>query len=62
VGVHGTSPAGRGGIFKGGTAQIKLVASSKVNDPLPGQLGDLFLDKNKRLWLCKGGSNWKQLA
>jgi hypothetical protein len=27
VGVPGTSPAGRGGIFKGGTAPLKLRAS-----------------------------------
>jgi hypothetical protein len=62
VGIRGTSPAGRGGVFKGGAAQLKLVASSSASHPATGQLGDLFLDKNKRLWFCKGGTTWKQLA
>jgi hypothetical protein len=62
VGVRGTSPAGRGGVFKGGVAQLKLVAASNATHPVTGQVGDLFVDRNHRLWFCKGGATWKQLA
>jgi hypothetical protein len=62
VGVRGTSPGGRGGVFKGGAAQLRLLASTATTHPASGSLGDLFLDKNKRLWFCKGGTTWKQLA
>ena len=27
-----------------------------------GVRGDLYVDKSGRLWFCKGGSTWKQLA
>ncbi len=47
VGVRGTSPAGRGGVFKGGAAQLKLQPSSTATShPSSGQAGDLFVDKN----------------
>jgi hypothetical protein len=25
-------------------------------------VGDLYVDKNERLWFCKGGATWVQLA
>jgi hypothetical protein len=53
---------GRGGIFTGGKAQLKLHPSSASTHPTKGQRGDLFVDKSGRLWFCKGGTNWKQLA
>jgi hypothetical protein len=28
----------------------------------PRAAGDLFLDKSKRLWFCKGATTWKQIA
>jgi hypothetical protein len=62
VGVRGTAPSGRGGIFKGDAAPLKLVASSSVTHPASGQRGDLFVDKSGRLWFCKAGTTWKQLA
>jgi hypothetical protein len=62
VGVRGRSPTGRGGVLGGKLAQLRLVASTATTHPSSGQLGDLFLDKNKRLWFCKGGTTWKQLA
>jgi hypothetical protein len=62
VGVHGSAAAGRGGLFSGGLAQLKLVPSSDATHPNSGQAGDLFLDKSHRLWLCKGGSTWAQLG
>jgi hypothetical protein len=62
TGVYGIGTNGRGGVFKGDKAQVRLVPSAAATHPESGQLGDLFLDKNKRLWFCKGGSTWKQLA
>ena len=62
VGVRGTSTTGRGGLFKGKAAQLRLVPSSAASHPASGQLGDLFLDSNKRLWFCKGGTTWTQIA
>ena len=62
VGVRGTAPAGRGGIFKGGAAQLKLSPSAAASHPASGQKGDLFVDTSGRLWFCKGGTTWKQLA
>jgi hypothetical protein len=62
VGVRGDSSEGRGGVFKGNAAQVKLVASTRDTHPTSGQKGDLFVDKHGRLWFCKGGSTWHQLA
>jgi hypothetical protein len=62
VGVYGVAPTGRGGVFSGATAQLKLVPSTAATHPTYGALGDLFLDTNTRLWFCKGGSTWVQLA
>jgi hypothetical protein len=62
VGVRGTSPAGRGGVFKGGAAQVKLLPSAAATHPASGQRGDLFVDNSGRLWFCKGSTTWKQLA
>jgi hypothetical protein len=62
VGVRGASTTGRGGVFKGKAAQLRLMPSTAATHPASGQLGDLFLDSNKRLWFCKGGTSWKQIA
>ena len=62
VGVRGESPAGRGGVFKGPKAPVRLLPSANATHPASGFTGDLFVDKHHRLWFCKGGSNWKQLA
>jgi hypothetical protein len=53
---------GRGGIFTGGKAQLKLSPSSASTHPTKGQRGDLFVDKSGRLWFCKGKTTWVQLA
>jgi hypothetical protein len=63
-GVNGTSAGGRGGVFQGGAAQLRLQPSTHPTHPTAGLSGDLFLDSSKRLWLCvKGGSKavWKQI-
>jgi hypothetical protein len=61
-GVRGESPTGRGVVAAGSRAQLRLVPSSRASHPTTGALGDFFLDKNSRLWFCKGGTNWKQIA
>jgi hypothetical protein len=62
AGVRGSSPAGRGGIFKGGAAALRLAPSTAATHPASGQKGDLFVDSHGRLWFCKGSTSWKQLA
>jgi hypothetical protein len=64
VGVAGagTASGGRGGVFAGNAAQVKLVPGSKPSHPSSGQRGDLYADSKGRLWFCKGGTSWHQLA
>ena len=57
------STQGRGGVFKGGKAAVQLTPSTTASShPSKGQAGDLFVDKTNRLWFCKGGKSWHQLA
>jgi len=60
-GVYGQSDNGRGGRFSGKKAQLKLDPSAATTHPASGDPGDIFLDKSKRLWLCKGGTTWVRL-
>ena len=60
-GVYGQSDNGRGGRFNGKKAQLKLDPSAAATHPATGDAGDIFLDKSKRLWLCKGGTTWVRL-
>jgi hypothetical protein len=53
---------GRGAQLSGGAAQLQLMPSTASTHPSGGKLGDLFLDKSGRLWFCKGGTTWKQIA
>jgi hypothetical protein len=62
AGIKGTNPNGRGGVFSGQKAQVRLLPSADTTRPASGARGDLFVDKSGRLWFCKGGTNWKQLA
>lgn len=62
AGVRGESDSGRGGVFRGKKAQLRLLASTATTHPSSGARGDLFADKGGRLWFCKGGTNWRQLA
>ena len=62
TGVVGRSATGRGGVFIGKAAQLRLVPSTAASHPASGAVGDLFLDAHKRLWLCKGGTNWHLLG
>ena len=62
VGVRGSSPTGRGGVFNGHAAQVRLLPSAAASHPRTGRAGDLFVDASKRLWFCRGGLNWVRLA
>jgi hypothetical protein len=48
-------------MFSGKLAQVRLLPSGAASHPSSGALGDLFLDKVKRLWFCKGGTGCKQI-
>jgi hypothetical protein len=61
-GVQGESVNGRGGLFTGKVAQVRLLPSTAATHPASGLAGDLFVDASARLWFCKGGTTWKQLA
>jgi hypothetical protein len=61
AGVEGTSATGPGGRFAG-AVQVLLVPSSHSSHPSSGSRGALFVDHGGRLWFCKGGTSWKQLA
>jgi hypothetical protein len=58
----GESVNARGGRFVGKKAQIRLDPSTATTHPSSGAAGDIFLDKSKRLWFCKGGTTWVKLA
>lgn len=61
--ILGVSEQGRGGVFRSGAmAQVRLAPSTELTHPASGKRGDLFVDKSGRLWFCKGGTTWKQLA
>jgi len=64
TGVYGFAggTGGRGGVFWGTAAQVKLRPSKATTHPSSGQAGDLFVDNSYRLWFCKGGATWKQIA
>jgi hypothetical protein len=65
TGVLGTSDNGRGGIFRGAKAQIRLTAGTRTTHPTSGQRGDLYADSSGRLWFCKTSgtrATWKQIA
>ena len=61
-GLSGTSAKGVGGLFKGATAQVQLTPSALGSHPASGSAGQLFVDHSGRLWYCRGGKTWKQLA
>jgi hypothetical protein len=62
IGVDGSSTKGVGGRFSGKTAQLQLVPSSSSSHPSKGSPGQFFVDHSHRLWFCRGGTSWKQLA
>jgi hypothetical protein len=61
-GLEALSAKGVGATFQGKTAQVQLVPSSDTGHPASGAGGQLFVDSAKRLWFCRGGTDWQQLA
>ncbi len=61
-GVEAVSKNGRGGRFVGKLAQLQLAPANTATHPTTGAAGDLYVDRSKRLWFCKGGTNWIQVA
>jgi hypothetical protein len=58
--VDARSTASRGAVLDGKVAPLRLLPRSAR--PSKGSSGDLFVDDQNRLWFCKGGTAWKQLA
>jgi hypothetical protein len=61
-GLEALSSNGVGATFTGKTAQVQLVPSADAAHPASGAAGQLFVDSSNRLWFCRGGTNWQQLA
>ena len=61
-GLSAASAKGVGASFTGKTAQVQLVPSSSSSHPASGDPGQLFVDRAKRLWFCRGGRDWHQLV
>ena len=62
TGVRGMGGSGRGGAFSGGKAQVRLIPSKARSHPDSGAPADLFVDNHKRLWFCRGASDWVRLG
>jgi hypothetical protein len=78
IGVEGVGPTGvrgvgeggpgisatgqRGGVLAGDVAQLRLEPAAAATHPALGETGDLFVDASGRLWFCRGGSDWHQVA
>jgi len=64
AGIAGSSRKGRGAVFSGKLAQVRLRPSGEATHPIAGAAGDLFLDASSRLWLCTGTGSpatWKRV-
>jgi hypothetical protein len=61
-GVKAASVNGRGLVASGKTAQMRLLPNAASTHPASGLPGDLFVDSANRLWFCKSGTTWVQLA
>jgi hypothetical protein len=63
--LSAASAKGRGALFTGSVAQIRLTPAARATHPTSGERGDLFVDKSGRLWFCKAGGShakWVQIA
>jgi trimeric autotransporter adhesin len=58
--LDGRSAGNRGAVLNGKQAHLRLVP--RAGRPTSGLAGDLFVDKQARLWFCKGGTSWIRLA
>ena len=62
AGVEGRSDNGRGGVFTGKLAQVRLSPGVGTTHPTGGSRGDLYCDRTGRLWFCKGPNRWAQVV
>ena len=75
--VDVSTPRTRRALLGAGLGAIVAAVAGAVGRPAPtraaagdavilgqpsGAIGDLFVDRGGRLWFCKGGTTWKQLA
>jgi hypothetical protein len=63
--IVGVSAKGRGGLFYGKAASLRLYPGATATHPAAGARGDLYVDTSGRLWYCKTTGNpatWTQLA
>jgi hypothetical protein len=61
AGIEGASAHNFGGKFSG-AVQLLLVPTTAASHPRSSIRGALYVDHGGRLWFCKGGTTWKQLA
>jgi hypothetical protein len=66
AGVYGSSISGYGGMFAGGTAQLRLMPGLTAGAPVGGShlMGELYLDSTGNLFLCtkaSPGAFWVKL-
>ena len=62
IGVRGAAAHGRGGVFKGSKAAIRLRPTGANSHPATGQVGDTVVDNSGRLWFCQRGAAWRRLS
>ena len=68
TGVMGRGTRGRRGCraarwgARGGRGAASPAALGADLPPARGEPGDLFVDAARRLWFCRGGTDWSQLA
>jgi hypothetical protein len=60
VGIEGVGQ--RGGVLAGDVAQLRLRPSDQDSHPASGAPGDFFVDASRRLWFCRGGTDWSRIA
>ncbi len=61
-GIIARAGTGVGGYFAGPRANLRLAPATAGSHPAVGVVGDVFVDRSARLWFCKGGTAWVQLA
>jgi hypothetical protein len=59
--IEGSSTHGYGAKLAG-ALPLLLIPSTLSSHPHSSSRGALFVDHGGRLWFCKGGTSWHQLA
>ena len=66
-GIHAKSEKGYGGLFEGGTAQLRLVPSATAGKPTSGahQKGEIYMDSKGALFVCSASGTpgaWRKVT